>query len=202
VSNVERTAPSDGPMLTDAKAFGARLIATRDLDPVYVGLAGAKLPEPQMCRLLTAYWCFYHLGAAAWLSECEGESYWREMMRAALNVEPSPLGLRWPRAAERRHFRGRKCVDAIAWFARSNPEYYVHLAMDVARVVGTLGAVMKCVESWPMHGPWIAFKAADMLERIMGARITFDWDIGYVYREPRMALDLIAACEGTSPLIV
>ena len=93
------------------EAFGRRLIETRDLDPAYVGLVGAKLPRPSWrvgCSLIGA---FYHVGAASWISEQEAD-YWACMTTAAANLpEHSPRGLglpaeRWPRASERRHFRG------------------------------------------------------------------------------------------------
>jgi hypothetical protein len=32
--------------------FGDTLLSTNDLDPVYVALAGADLPEPKLSRLL------------------------------------------------------------------------------------------------------------------------------------------------------
>jgi len=55
-------------------AFGEALIKTEDLDPAYVGLYKARLPEPQLIRLLIGYWLFYSVGLAAWLSE--QENYW------------------------------------------------------------------------------------------------------------------------------
>jgi hypothetical protein len=102
--------------------FGDALIGAGDLDPVYVALVGAQLPEPQLSRLLLSYLSFYHLGLAAWLSEHEGENYWAAMLTAAQNDEPSPLGGRWPRASERRHFRGAKCVKAVEWLRNKYPE--------------------------------------------------------------------------------
>jgi hypothetical protein len=44
------------------------------------------------------------------------------MLTAAQNDEPSPLGGRWPRASERRHFRGAKCVKAVEWLRNKYPE--------------------------------------------------------------------------------
>lgn len=187
-------------------AFGEALIRTRDLDPVYVALYGARLPRDQLCRLLLAYLCFYHLGVAAWLSEWEEDGYWLWMTVAAENkVGPREAqgkvlsALRWPRAAERRHFRGQKCVDAVRWLAREfgRPEAPVeHLTLT--NLPGSEGGltekvVMERVEAWPMFGPWVAFKAADMLERIMGVPVQFDRELGLMYEEPRKGLDLLAA---------
>lgn len=169
--------------------FGAQLIITEDLDPVYVAIWAAKLPHDQVCRLLFAYWCFYHLGVAAWMSEHEGQDFWRWMRIAGENKQQTPKWGRWPRMAERRHFRGAKCVAALDTLSQvSKPEIWVESLLDGPL---TDKAVMSRIQSWPMFGPWIAFKAADMLERCLGAPVRFSSDIGLVYAEPRSALDML-----------
>lgn len=183
------------------QAFGDVLIRSGDLDPAYIGLHGAALPRPQLGRWLLAYWCFYHVGAASYLSEWEGADYWAHMLCAAKNtVSPREFNLpsdRWPRAAERRHFRGEKCVDAVKWLQREfekpeNPVLHltIHPGWDGEI---TEQKVMKYVMDWPMFGPWIAFKAADMLERVAGVPVQFDSNLGLMYSEPRAALDLLVA---------
>ena len=183
--------------------FGDRLIQTRDLDPTYVGLHGAALGQDQLCRWLLAYWCFYHVGVACYLSEFEGGDYWDWMLRAAYNHEeqlPHHYGLpegRWPRAAERRHFRGQKCADAVEWLRREferpeNPVKHLMIHPDWERTGMTDKKIMTYVRDWPMFGPWIAFKAADMLERCAGVPVKFDPDIALMYDEPRRALDILS----------
>jgi len=173
----------------DIREFGTQLIRTGDLDPVYIGLYKARMPREQLERALIAYWYFYSLGFAAWASETEGDAFWKRMETAAINLEPSPLGERWPRATERRHFRGQKCINAIYWLRKEQPEYWVRSLKDAK----TEKDVMAAVNEWPMCGNWIAFKAADMLERVYGQPITFDQNIGLMYSSPRAALDLLAA---------
>lgn len=181
--------------------FGAKLIETQDLDPVYVGLYGADLPRDQLRRWLTAYWMFYHVGAASWLSEHSVSDFWFRMDVAARNdLSPRLEGLpsdRWPRAAERRHFRGPKCVAAVEWFRdhARRPEAPVE-ALEIQR---TQQGVMDAVKRWPMHGSWIAFKAADMLERVVGIPLEIEPDIGLVYSEPRKSLDMLAAENNSTP---
>lgn len=165
-------------------AFGERLITTGDLDPVYIAVAGAQIPEPQLCRLLLTYFCYYHLGASAWLSEHEGPDYWQWMSHAAENQTPSPLGSRWPRATERRHFRGQKCVEAINWLSVISAEERVR---DLARI-DNADDLIAAVVRWPMFGPWIAFKIADVMERVYGARVSFSPSIPMMYESPRAAL--------------
>jgi hypothetical protein len=168
--------------------FGDRLIATGDLDPVYIAIVGAQLDYPQLARVLIAYWCFYHLGAAAWLSEHDNY-FWDAMTIAAENTAPFD---RWPRASERRHFRGAKCVAAVRALARSAPE---DLIGKLTRL-RTAGEVINAVMKWPMFGPWIGFKAADMLERCAGVPLRFPDDTCLMYAEPAAAITMLAQSEG------
>lgn len=197
--------------MRDICDFGDQLIRTRDLDPLYVGLVGAGLPEPQLCRYLLAYWCFYHVGLAAWLSQAEGWDFWHFMLVAAKNLDepgmrPLDVGVwpgvqspakldRWPRAAERRHFRGTKCVRAVEWLRdNGGPEDWVR---SLSRPPLDDKSVMKVVQGWPQFGPWIAFKAADMMERVYGAPVSFNQDIGLMYEEPRAGLRMLIDLPGS-----
>lgn len=170
----------------DIREFGNELIRTGDLDPVYVGLYQAKLPEPQLCRLLLAYLCFYHLGASAWLSEKTEKEYWAWMMVAATNESPE----RWPRGTERRHFRGVKCVSAVDWLASRWPS--PESAIRILTTLPTERLIMGEISKWPMFGPWVGFKAADLIERVYGAPVQFDPNLGLMYESPRGALDLLS----------
>lgn len=182
--------------------FGDQLIKTGDLDPIYIALVGAKLPEAQLKRLLLAYFCFYHLGASAYLSEWEGDDFWDFMEMAADNDPNAPPsgndlpGDRWPRGAERRHFRGAKCVDAIKKLEafctpeKGGPEHFIGLLLEMSRMV-TFQGILKSIQVFPLFGPWVSFKVADVLERVMGAEIDFPNDITLLYKEPRAALDLL-----------
>ena len=94
----------------DIEEFSAELITSLDLDPVYSALVKMEMPESQLKRWLLAYFLCYHPGAASWLSEQEGTMYWGCLLRAAENELLSPLGERWPRAPERRHWRGKAAM--------------------------------------------------------------------------------------------
>jgi hypothetical protein len=52
--------------------------------------------------------------------------------------------------------------------------------------------VMERIQRWPMFGPWIAFKAADMVDRLI-LPVEFSVDIAWLYAEPRAGLDLLPA---------
>lgn len=167
--------------------FGRHLLASRDLDPLYVAVSAAKLPEAQLHRWLLAYWCCYHAGAASYLSHFEGKDFFDQLLVAASNVEPSPLGDRWPRAKERRHWRGGqaiKCVGSL--FARygKRPEGMVEF---VAGEGGTFAEVSGRAQEHVLFGPWIGFKCADMVERVLGKDVKFDNAAVFMFADPTKA---------------
>lgn len=180
----------------DVYSFGEALLKTQDLDPLYVGLRRAEMEKKQLMRWLLAYWMFYHAGLASYASEREGDAYWGLLERAGANITEAPDGGRWPRATERRHFRGEACLKSIRWFARQEqpPEaFLLALAMRLDDGPLTQKKIMDRVQEWPLFGPWIAFKVADMVDGVLGVPLKFEDDIGLVYKEPAAALDMLLA---------
>lgn len=164
--------------------FGRRLLEIGDLDPLYIGLYGMRAHR-ELPPFLLSYWCFYHIGAASHMADQHRRSlkaYWETMRIAAQNEEPTPHGTRWPRAAERRHFRGKKCVDAIVRIQREfiMPAHFVETlrASKAAEVVGL-------AKKRPMFGDWSAFKIADMMERTIGHPVSFDEADVLMFDAPR-----------------
>ena len=178
--------------------FGAQLLRTGDLDPVYIAIDGVPMKEDQRHRLCVAYWCFYHLGAAAYIAE-KGKTpgdFKLLMTQAAANIERPkirPEGERWPRAAERRHFRGDQAVRAVGELV-----YKYKTATDMVRgLVGARGSgmtyasVTRAAESHRGFGQWIGWKIADMSERVLGYDVDFsDADLG-IYKDPRQGAALV-----------
>ena len=169
--------------------FGRELITSGDLDPVYVAIRNAPLKDnAQMSRLLVAYWCLYHLGAAARLSELSEKQFWPQLGLAARNVDsnwlPHSAGGRWPRGTERRHWRGQQAVNSYASvleLARGKAEALVDYWGSSQTFVETLTRVRRATG----FGPWIGFKVADMLERVAGYPVSFaDCELEF-YEEPR-----------------
>lgn len=170
--------------------FGALLLRTQDLDPVYSALGGAgrKIGRPQLLRLCLAYWCFYHLGASASLSETSGRAFWDRMLVAARNEgEPKP----WPRGAERRHFRGQQAISAVSELAdRYDKPEDAALGLAGSRDLASFRDVSEAAQSHRGFGPWIAFKIADMRERVLGLATDFrDCELG-IYKDPRQGAAL------------
>ena len=165
----------------EIEEFGKALIETQDLDPVYVAIYEAHLPKDQLAKLLLAYFCFYHLGVAAHLSE--QEAFWEACEVAARNTAPSPKASRWPRGAERRHFRGEASIRAVQYLSQQTTQARVSSLLG-----GSLASVSQVMGDWPMFGSWIAYKAADMIERVWGAPVEFPLDVCLLYDEPRKGL--------------
>ena len=188
--------------------FGSDLIRTGDLDPIYIGLTSLKLDKGQLAKWLIAYWCFYHAGVACYMAELKDQgmaedTYWYKMVQAAENNSDRD-GVRWPRSAERRHFRGEKCVKAVQFLAKKGPQDWIQeLIRPLAgRNNLTETHIMERIQKWPLFGPWIAFKAADMLETCAGVPVTFSDNIGLIYKEPREALDILGEANHHSPWYV
>lgn len=162
--------------------FGRALLTARDLDPVYELLYQSTLSGPALKKWLLAYWLFYHVGVASWI--VEQDDFYESALYAFDN--------KFPRGAERRHFRGdgpRKAIDGLkAMYPK--PEV---VADDV--YAPTYPACHQKVKQLPMFGDWIAFKVADMLERCLGLPIEFSTAIIF-YEQPSAAAAFVYADEG------
>jgi Alpha-glutamyl/putrescinyl thymine pyrophosphorylase clade 2 len=176
--------------------FGRALLRTNDLDPVYVMLWNSELPPMGLLkRWLIAYWCYYSCGAASYIAEREGQEFWNLMMRAARNEEPAPTGGRWPRGHERRHFRGAKAIASVQMLWEEygpHPERMVdHVAwLEDPRPTPAgvpCAMVMTRVQQHHQFGKWIAFKVADMIERLGIQKVTFTMEDVLEMDSPRKA---------------
>lgn len=180
-------------MDTEVLEFGRQLIETEDLDPVYCYLRDIDLdPESELKRWLLAYSMFYHAGVASEACKyLDGYDYW-DFIRSGIPSEPNGG---FPRSEERRHFRGYTAEQAIKEMCEYEPEaivnsWYVDL---------TFQGVYKNVQRLKFYGPWIAFKLADMGERVLGLPIDFaDCELG-IYREPRAGAALVKYGDSNHP---
>lgn len=163
--------------------FGSSLLRSGDLDPIYIALHRQKWPLTQKQRWLIAYWCYYHCGVACWLSEREGDDFWSAGSMAAANVQLAPTRERWPRGRERRHFRGAAAVLAWAQLgdAYPEPERMVELICEQAP---DFKAVTGKVMEHQLFGPWIAFKVADMLDRVLEVPVDFTEAAVFMFKDP------------------
>jgi hypothetical protein len=171
--------------------FGDALLKTGDLDPIYIALGAARFTEPKLCKLLLAYWCFYDLGTATRLADVKDADYWDAMLVAASNEGFTSDGKKpWPRGAERRHFRGEQANLAMGELYKKY-RLLGHGAV-MTKFLGlhksdrvTFKSVSKAVQTHRGFGDWIAFKCADMAERVLRIEVDFnDCELG-IYKDPR-----------------
>jgi hypothetical protein len=179
--------------------FGAQLLETNDLDPIYVALHRLQLPREQLCRWLVSYWCLYHAGTACWMSDRPDAVFWSNLLTAAYNTDPAPTGERWPRGAERRHWRGVQAVTSaqalqfgfktpttlVDWLAYG--EDRTRLTRQVA-----FSEVARRVDELRGFGPWIAFKIGDMLDRLGVVPVNFAQAEVFMFSTPREAAFMLA----------
>lgn len=190
--------------------FGDALLKTGDLDPVYTTIHYAGLDEATRLRLALAYWCFYHLGFAARLAEQKTPAKFWELFEKAVINKTNPDGTKpYPRGAERRHFRGANAQKAYAHLRGRyrTPEGAACGLVGVGprqpafRQPVTFSSVSRAVQTHVGFGPWIAFKIADMSERVLGIPVDFrDCELG-IYRDPRQgaAVAFLEAFQEISP---
>jgi hypothetical protein len=174
--------------------FGRELLRTNDLDPVYVLLWEAQLPRPVLYRWLLAYFCFYHVGTACWITQAYAgkrfridSKYWERFEQAASSKD-------YPRAHERRHYRGKNAMDSYHFLREKGIDALFQPLIDYGTDTDTpLGVVMKGVQQWKGFGPWIAFKVADMLERLNIVRVSFDDGAAFLFDSPREGAEMLWA---------
>jgi len=184
--NIPTPSQVDEAAFNAAVEFGRDLITTQDLDPVYSAIHGAGLDYETRARLLLTYSCLYHLGASVTIGQHEEADYWDALMVAAVND-----CLKWPRGSERRHWRGQQAIQTVQYLRDKykHPEDVVNHWANGGD--NSFTAVTKRVQEIPIFGPWIGFKACDMLERVMGNTVDFSTCTFGVYKEPRAAAALI-----------
>lgn len=159
---------------------------------MYVAIEQAQLDQRTLARLCLAYWCFYHLGVAARLAEIKSpKKYWGSMLSAAINAGENADGSKpWPRGAERRHYRGAQAVRSMGelvqrYGAKEAQHAVVHFIQPNVKTPPTYKSVARAVRDHLGFGEWIAFKVADMSERVLGYSTDFsDCNLG-IYKDPR-----------------
>jgi hypothetical protein len=171
--------------------FGARLIESQDLDPVYTVVHHAKLDPDHLRRWELAYWMSYNAGVVSYISERQDGDFWDAMKTFATNTVPAPTGGRWPRGRERRHYRGVAGEKSVAWLAEKYPHPEDAVKWLEVPPIDSQGYPYRLlaskVQEWPLFGPWIAFKVGDMLERLNGIQLDFSGSDIAFFSSPQKA---------------
>lgn len=168
--------------------FGAHLLTTGDLDPVYSALNKCAFEPAVRNRWLAAYCAFYNCGFASYASEREAEEFWSLCSKAAENTVSTPYGGRWPRASERRHFRGEQAIKAIDdWFRRwrGEPE---NMMTYIAEGAPSFEQVAARAKEHRSVGNWLSFKIVDLVDACMAKDIDQSNVMLFMYEAPRKSL--------------
>lgn len=171
----------DYPRIATIEEFGHQLFTSGDLDPLYIALHKAAFNRNHLKRWLLAYWCCYHAGASSVISE--SPHYWATLETMAGNIALTPIGTRWPRGHERRHFRGDKAIHAVRYMQQfiERPEGHVEWLESAAP---NFGEIRARVLELPQFGPWIAFKVADMIDRVLRTHVDFTNSDVFMFEQP------------------
>ena len=171
-----------------AVEFGRALVESGDLDPVYIAIAGAALPLKQRKRLVLSYSCLYNLPLAGAMSELQGDDFWDTLKIAAASSD-------YPRGTERRHWRGLAAIESAQHLSETGrtPEAIVDWWFQ-GSLIGlrpTFQEVQSNVRRWTGFGPWIAFKIADLGERVLEVPVDFKDCVMGLYRDPAQGAALL-----------
>jgi len=155
------------------QTFGALLLETEDLDPIYCMLVRASLDRDILKRWLLAYWCYYHAGVASRIAEMPSHMFYMGMWRAYVTKAP--------RGMERRYFYGLLAERTMHYLQDSgSPEAIVDDMCDHR----WFQSVYNRVVSYSGFGPWMGWKVADMAERVLRYPVDFsDSELG-IYKDP------------------
>lgn len=166
--------------------FGRQLLSSKDLDPLYY-VSQVSMPIDQLKRFLLAYWCYYSAGIAADISEAPSNRFFSTMLKVYNTA---------PRGHERRHFRGQAGRDAIHKMKKdwdNYPEAIVDY-MTCAYItphIRTVDRIIERVKDFYQFGDWIAWKVADMTERVLRYPVNFSGANLLIYKEPVKATGLM-----------
>lgn len=165
--------------------FGRALVETNDLDPTYVALYHAGLEPKHLRAWLMGFWCFNHPVTASWVAEVPSQ-FWKRLKEAAGDKE-------MPRGNYRRHYRGQQAARSVDYLESRGLD---SLFADITDAGGTAELVTDAIRGWVGFGPTVAFKAADMSERLGICPIDFGTAYHLLPDTPRKGAELLARMEG------
>lgn len=155
--------------------FGKALLDTNDLDPLYNMLWCANIPPLTMERFIIAYSLYYHAGVAAKCAEAPDSKFW-SLIRYGMDNK-------WPRGTERRHWRGKAAYESYKNISSVSPRsLFAHWMTPYPH---KFQSIFTAVQVWTGFGPWIAFKVADLIDRVYTPVYEFEKANLAIYKDPK-----------------
>lgn len=167
----------------DWRKFATHMFKLEDADPGYMLLRRAKLPDAQKLRYVLAWCTFYNPGLAARASDFQGAKFY-EFLRS---VYPTAK-----RASERRHFRGRAGLKALAQWQSLYPKPEAMIESCFGK---TYLQVRKNMQHMAQMGDYFYWKLADIQDTVMGVPVDFTGCAKYMPKVPKQGADMIGDME-------
>ena len=169
--------------------FGADLITSYDLDPVYPVIVATDMDVDMRKRCCLAYWCFYHLGVSSIIAERPSKYFYDEMRSQVTN--------KCPRGMERRYFYGDLAWNTIEGLEDfGSPESVV----DMMTQHSCFQSVNLAAQSFYGFGAWIAWKIADMADRVLQVELDFSDTNLNIYKDPKQGAAYILTGDKKYPI--
>jgi hypothetical protein len=163
----------------DWRAFADKMFMLEDSDPVYLALARSKLAYSHKLRFVLAWCAFYDAGIAASASEYTGKAFYNYLRE----VYPTAR-----RASERRHFRGKAGLNALASWEKRYPN---PADMIEACFAPTYMGVRKNMQNMTLMGDYFYWKLADVQDTVFGEPVDFTGCERYMPKVPKQGAEII-----------
>jgi hypothetical protein len=179
--NVEKLVTADHRK--DWRKFAEVMFKLEDADPGYMLLARADLPYATKLRYVLAWCTFYNPGLAAVACQYQGAKFYEYLH----SVYPTAK-----RASERRHFRGKAGLKALAdwqkWYPK--PE-----AMIEACYGDHYLKVRNQMKGMTQMGDYFYWKLADIWDTVFGKPVDFTGCEKYMPKVPKQGAEIIFGLE-------
>lgn len=167
----------------DWRKFASLLFSLEDADPGYVMLRRAKMSYYQKLRYVLAWCTYYNPGIAAVASQYQTEDFY-EYLRSVYDTAK--------RASERRHFRGKAGLKALAQWEEMFP---IPEEMVEACHAQTYLGVRKNMKNMAQMGDYFYWKLADIFDTVFNNRVDFTGCERYMPKVPKEGAGIIALME-------
>lgn len=175
--------PKTPPKKMDSwQVFTEKLFRSEDADPGYIAIARSGLHENQLKRACVAWCTFYNLGIAGKASELKGKAFWDYLLKLYPTAK---------RATERRHFRGKAGLKAMASWRENWPE--PEKMMDhILAAKPTYVSIRERVRPIAQMGDYFVWKMSDLYWVLTKKRVEFvRADLKHMPKTPQQGAELI-----------
>lgn len=94
----------------------------------------------------------------------------------------------YKREPERRHFRGDSAINSVKYLSKQGTQKLFQGIADFEHIEDFRQYVE---DNWVGFGPWISFKMADMMERVLGQEISFGMDSLRLFPSPQEGAEIV-----------